>query len=93
MTVSISRTNAPFPGLEKLLRKMILPNADLRITAPVALNDPYFALAKPETPRTCLFSPTYFCTLCRAIYVSDCCNVTIPNSYRGPQVHINLSLP
>lgn len=38
-------------GLERLLRKMILPNADLRITASVALNDPYFDPNKPEIPR------------------------------------------
>ncbi|KAF8582850.1 kinase-like protein [Ramaria rubella] len=47
-------------GLERLLRKMIFPNADLRITAPVALNDSYFDLAKPETPRSYIFYLTMF---------------------------------
>ncbi|GJJ13306.1 hypothetical protein Clacol_007558 [Clathrus columnatus] len=38
-------------GLERLLRKMILPNADLRITARVALNDSYFDPHRLDDPH------------------------------------------
>ena len=36
--------------VEKLLRRMIFPNADLRCTAEAALADPYWAESVPSLP-------------------------------------------
>ncbi|KAK0464358.1 kinase-like domain-containing protein [Desarmillaria tabescens] len=38
-------------GMEKLLRRMISPNADLRCTASQAMQDPYWQTRKEEDPR------------------------------------------
>lgn len=46
-------------GVEKLLRRMILPNADLRCNASDAMKDPYWtaAAAPAVSHRTCCLKP------------------------------------
>ena len=39
-------------SMEKLLQRMILPNADLRCTAEAAMTDPYWSTPDPESKAT-----------------------------------------
>ncbi len=46
-------------GMEKLLRRMISPNADLRCTASEAMQDPYWK-TREEDPQHRKFQPPLF---------------------------------